>query len=466
MISDAIRKQIKSGEGSAIEFKAAVDNFSGIAAAVCAFLNTEGGIVFIGVGHRGRLIGVDGDTEVLRRELEVRLQEAISPKALFTVSVDDEDGVQILTVEVPAGRDLPYVVDGRAYVRVGVQNQIANSAELRHIIQTRANEAERWERRPSLGLELDDLDYDEVLKTAKQAGRLGRIAPIVAADEFTALQQLGLAGTSGLTQGCDVLFGLQPALRHPQCRVRFIRFDTDKIGDVYQDNQSFQGPVFQVFEKIIQRLMAHVKVHAVFLPGMVHRQDRVSYSLDALREGVVNALAHRDYSSFTGGVSVSVFPKRIEIWNSGRLPAALDVKELRQNHPSIPVNPDITHALYLRGLMERTGRGTLKVISACKALGARAPVWTDKPSGVTLTLYAAADEDPNREPKLNERQLALMSFLRPGDTIRVREYLEAFGGGVTDRQVRRDLAQLEGLGLVTRIGQARSTGYRRTEMAL
>ena len=108
--------------------------------------------------------------------------------------------------------------------------------------------------------------------------------------------------------------------------------------------------------------------------------------------------------------------------------------------------------------MERVGRGTQKIFAACDALGARPPLWRDSPSGVTLTMYAA---DGEVEFALSPRQARLMERLRPGDAIRLWDYVNE--QEVSERQARRDLVELENAGFLVRSGQARATVYRRTE---
>ena len=175
----------------------------------------------------------------------------------------------------------------------------------------------------------------------------------------------------------------------------------------------------------------------------------------------MNAIAHRDYSSFSGGVTVSIYPERIEIWNSGRLPYELEPADLRGIHPSIPTNPDISHVLYLRRLMERIGRGTQKIIAATKELGAPTPKWADRPSGVTLTLFAAKG-GATAALELNIRQLELLRTLQPGERIHANDYAASVADQVSERQARRDLSALEEGGFLKRGGAARSTYYQRT----
>jgi ATP-dependent DNA helicase RecG len=267
---------------------------------------------------------------------------------------------------------------------------------------------------------------------------------------------------TGLTQAADVAFAKMPARRHPQCRIRVLRYESDKGGDTYLDDRWFDGPLVRAFDSAFEAVSGNVRVHSYFPAASARREDRPQYAIEALREGLVNAIAHRDYSSFSGGVTVSIYPSRIEIWNSGRLPSELVTADLRKVHPSIPTNPDISHVLYLRRLMERVGRGTQKIIAASKELGALAPRWVDRPSGVTLTLFAASS-NATIPLELNGRQRELLRHLTPGDSIQPQDYAATVADQVSDRQARRDLSLLEEAGLLERRGAARATYYVRSD---
>lgn len=462
MLSEAVRRQIALGEGVATEFVVDVEHYAVISRAVCAFLNGGGGSVLCGLDDAGRVVGVDGDPEVVRERLETRLNRDISPAAPFTAAVEREDGLSIIVIEVPAGSDLPYVVSGAVYLRSGARSRAATATQLRAMIQTRAATPDRWERRPAAGLEADDLDLEEVRVLVSDARRSGRFVFRDPDDDLAVLGELGMYGSMGLTQGADVAFAVDPARRHPQVRARVIKFSSDKTGDIYDTDEWFAGPVAQVIEGCVAAVSANVRLQSRFRPGDIRRENQPEYSLQALREGIVNAFAHRDYAAFSGGVVVSIFPGRIEIWNSGRLPDELSTSDLRRNHHSIPANPDIVHVLYLRNLMERTGRGTQMIIQECRLRGAPPPKWQDRPSGVTLTLYAS----PARGAAfiaLNARQEALLAQLGEGERITPAEYRARFAHDVSERHARRDLIDLEEAGLVERVGAGPATEYLRTD---
>jgi ATP-dependent DNA helicase RecG len=461
MIPDLIRKQIRQGVGSGAEFKTDIGNLDTIARTVCAFLNTLGGTVFCGVDDKGKLVGVE-DANAQVQKIHAYLLESITPKALFTVNIDDEEGKTVVSIDVPEGKDRPYVCAGSVYLRVGSSTRMADAEKLRDMVQSKSVAAVRWERRPAMAMEEGDLDRDEIHRTMSQAKESGRFAFADGADDIEVLQALAVYSAKGFTQAADVLFAKNPALRHPQTRVRVTRFSSDKSGDAYLDDRFLQGPSVKMFEQAFEIMSQHVRWEARFQPGDTRRIDRPEYPFEALREGLVNAFVHRDYSGFSGGVTVGIYPNRIEIWNSGHFPEGLQPTDLKRNHPSLPTNPDIAHVFYLRGLMERIGRGGQLIINACHDYRLPAPKWVDRPTGVTLTIFGRTGHEAELLAP-NRRQQALLTLLGRGEEIRPGEYHQRFAVEVSDRQARRDLVELEEAGLLLRVGKGAGTVYRRTD---
>ena len=466
MMRDLLLQQIAQGEGPHTEFKLGMSNLDALAEVVCSFLNTQGGTLFCGVGEKGEVLGLPPDEQEPQRIRGVHqaLADRLTPSALFTVSVDDLDGKAVLTIEVPEGKDRPYVCSGRVFVRRGDRTSPADAQALREMVQTKAVSTERWERRPSMAMEEGDLDHDEVRALVREAGESQQHRFAKPDDDEAVLAELGLASARGYTQGADVLFARNPALRHPQTRVRLIRYAAGKTANEYLDDRQLQGPLVRVLNQAFDWLRGQLPMEQRFEADPktpLARQARMAYPEGAVREGLVNAFAHRDYAGFSGGLTVSVHVDRIEIWNAGRLPDGLKPSDLRRNHPSLPTNPDMAQVLYLRRLMELVGRGTQQIIQSCVDQGLRPPQWEDRETGVTLTLWGPGGA-PGGLASLNARQQALVETMKLDERIRPAEYRERFAPEVSERQARRDLVAMEELGLLRVDGAGAATTYVRT----
>jgi ATP-dependent DNA helicase RecG len=166
-------------------------------------------------------------------------------------------------------------------------------------------------------------------------------------------------------------------------------------------------------------------------------------------------MVHRDYQ-LAGSVQVDIFPDRLTIHNPGQLPQGWTPEDLAKRHESQPANPDICRVFYLRNLMEQLGLGTQKLIKSCDELNAPKPIWKSAKGIVSLTLFAAPVP---RTHELTGRQKQFVQAAELGPEFKVKDYSELLQ--VSERQARRDLMELERLGLVERHGKGPSTLYRR-----
>jgi ATP-dependent DNA helicase RecG len=242
MIPDAIKKQIRNGEGLGTDFKTSAEPMGAIAKVVCSFLNTEGGTVFCGVDDKGKIVGID-NAQPTALHLQAFLNDAISPKAFFSVNVDEEGNQSIISVEVPQGKDSPYVFEGAVYIRQKTKTRTADAIVLRDMVQSKSIEPDRWERRPAMALDAEDLDTNEILKTTEDAVKAGRFDFSDSKDHMAILSDLGVYRYGVYTQAADVFFAKKPGVRHPQVRVRATRFAEDKGSDEYGTPRSGSGPL-------------------------------------------------------------------------------------------------------------------------------------------------------------------------------------------------------------------------------
>ena len=397
MKPDALARLLALGEGQTVEFKTKASP-TVVGQQVCAFLNSGGGYLVIGIDDGGRPVGMQGEDDL--HKLEQHIAKGLTPSALVSFDARDVDGKTVWVIEVPAGKDFPYSFRDEVFIREGEQARRADVATLRDMIMRRQVEPERWERRFSDADLLQDLDEKEI-KRAVQRGQSTHRSDLWTdspAGATQALERLSLVKYGRLTNGGDVLFGKSPAQRHPQVRVRCAAFATDKTDDAYRDFRNLEGPLVSVLDEVFAYIRRNTPSVSVFAPQSLVREDRGLYPDEALREGLVNAFAHRDYADFRGGVVVQVFPRRVEIWNSGSFPDGVTPDGLVRGQISILRNPDIAHVLYLQGFMEKLGRGGVLIDQACKEQGLPAPEWRSDARGVTL-IFHAPEATPEATPE-------------------------------------------------------------------
>ena len=385
---EQISELLSLGEGQRVEFKSNMKNPVALGRIICGFLNTSGGYLVCGIGDRGGVLGVEASDDALAA-LEKKLHEGISPKALVSVQIQELKDKSVIVIEVPAGKDVPYAFRNTIYVRAGEATRAADPETIRDIVMRREIEPERWERRFSVADMESDVDLEEVHAAVVDAQKVRRAFFRDDSDPTKVLEDFSSAKYGRLTNGGDVLFSANPALRLPQIRIRAMRYNSDKAGSTYRDMKSFEGPLHAIFEDAYSFIVRNTPSVSRFIRGNPKREDSPLYPEDAVREALINALAHRDYSASSGGVAIHIFPRRLEIWNSGPLMKGVTAASLAKGHISILRNPDIAHALYLRGFMEKAGRGSVLMIRQCRDSGLSAPEWvSDDTLGVTVTFRA------------------------------------------------------------------------------
>ncbi|MCK9299674.1 MAG: putative DNA binding domain-containing protein, partial [Methanoculleus sp.] len=161
MKTRAVIESLSLGERQSVEFISDCRDLELVGQAVCGFLNTSGGYIVCGVDERGELTGIDRAAE-LAKSLEQGLQRGLSPGALVSVQVQEVEGKELLVIEVPAGKDLPYAFENVIYLREGQATRKANIETIRDMVLRKQVEPERWERRFSPADMNEDLDRDEV----------------------------------------------------------------------------------------------------------------------------------------------------------------------------------------------------------------------------------------------------------------------------------------------------------------
>lgn len=136
--------------------------------------------------------------------------------------------------------------------------------------------------------------------------------------------------------------------------------------------QIYDGTVFEQVDMAVTFVMSRIDQR---VGERIHsNQVDVTPELpaQAVREAIVNAVVHRDYTS-TGSVQVMLFKDRLEVWNPGKLPLGMTIDKLRNLHSSRPVNPTLANPVYLTGYIEQMGTGTTDIIEQCEKVGLRTP---------------------------------------------------------------------------------------------
>jgi ATP-dependent DNA helicase RecG len=257
------------------------------------------------------------------------------------------------------------------------------------LLLDRAHARRRWENQPAVDVRLEDLDREEILRTRQAAIEQRRISAGTSTDIGDILDRLGLRRDGVITQAAQMLYGTRFLPDYPQGLVKMGRFRGTKITGDILDNKQEHMHAFAIVREGIAFLDRILPLAARFPEGKIFREDRLPVPPNALREILLNAVMHRDYSRPGSYVAIAIFDDRIEIRSTGRLPAGVTVPMLSRPHLSELRNPLIAEAFHRTGAVEIWGRGTNRVIAECEAYGIDPPEFAEDEVGLVVTFRAA-----------------------------------------------------------------------------
>ncbi|MBV8888747.1 MAG: putative DNA binding domain-containing protein [Alphaproteobacteria bacterium] len=453
---NTLRRLAREGEGARIEFKRSTAELKTALETLCGYLNERGGTVIVGAKNDGTITGMQiGEETRHRLAAELRKFEPVPSIQYDMVQVPNRNLYALAFFANPSAELRPYTFDGRPYERVDNTTRVMSQQRYQQLLLERVQAQIRWET-GTQNIEIWDLEEEQILATFRRGVESGRIPEAIGRNPSDILDRLNLLIEGKPTNAALVLFGKEVLPRYPQCLLRLGRFrGFDK--SEFIDNRQVYGNVFRLVEESLLFLRRHLPVSGRVQPGLFEREDELLFPLHALREALVNAFCHRDYSLAGGSVSLAIYDDRLEVWSDGTLPIGMTIASLKQDHQSRPRNPLIASVLYKRGLVESWGRGTQKIVELCVDAGHPEPEFFEQAGAVGVRFIPREYIAPNRVAlDLTSRQreiLQVLSGRAPG--LPLREIAAALSNRYRKALLRSDLDQLRRLDLVGTEGHAR-----------
>jgi ATP-dependent DNA helicase RecG len=408
---------------------------------LCAFANTKGGTLMVGITDAGKAKGL-ADKKKLLEEIPNKIKEHLSVVA--EVQPKKKDGKDYISINVKP-YDSPISFKGKYYTRSGSTTQELNGAELHRFLLHKSNTP--WETVTVDEATLADID-EKVLAKFKE---LAKEKSLPSAKEKTAsslLAKLHLTEKGKLTRAGILLFGKNPQQFFPGSFIKVGRFN--KEGDLLS-GEEVKGNLFNQAEQVLEILKNKYLVAEVQIKGL-YRTESLEYPESAIREALINAIAHKDYSG--SHIQIKVYPDKLTFWNPGVLPQDLTVALLKKDHPSKPRNTHIANIFHDAGLIERWGHGTVKMVRDCVKAGLPEPTFEENAGGMLVTLPKDTySEEYLNKKGLNERQIKGVLHVKEYGSISNNEYQEITGA--IKRTASRDLTELVEKSLLIKTG---STG--------
>ncbi|MFV9507841.1 MAG: ATP-binding protein [Oscillochloridaceae bacterium umkhey_bin13] len=460
---------LAAGEGPHLALVRERVRLEEVAETLAAFANGAGGTLVVGV-HAGRgKPRPEGLADPLAAcELLLEAALACSPPLVLPLpQIVTLEDLRMLVATVPAGLAQVYAFHGKYLRRVGAANQPLAPDALRRLLIERGDIS--WERSVPTGLSLDALDPTKINAYVQRLGPaaddedplalLVRRGCLVRTSPAAALANPVLAYQP--TNAGLLLFAHEIEAHFPQAEVTLVRYQGRDSADSFE-REDIRATLPEAVRRAERWLMEQMRKGSRMIG--LEREDWTQFPPAAVREALVNAVAHRDYSVRGEGIRVALFSDRLEVYSPGRLPGHVTLQNLVAERYSR--NECVVQVLADYGLIERLGYGIDRMLRQMEQAGLPPPSFRETAAGFLVTLQGQPQADLATPTDtrawarlgLNERQIAAMLQVTHEHRITSRDLQERYPE-VSAESIRRDLADLVERGLLLKVGDKRATYY-------
>lgn len=478
------RVSVEGAEPTWVELKSAAGGCpASVRETMSAFANGAGGVLILGADDSGKV--VDIDAKRVREALAQRAADDMEPAIRGDIEIQLVDGRPVVRFDVPAlpPEQKPCYVKARgmyngSYIRGADGDRLLTSYEIDRLLENRRQPS--FDREVVAEASLADLDHELLTGYVR---RITQQRPRA----FEGLDMGGILGRLGI-QGGDtdtphptlaglLTFGRYPQQYFPQLFISVVALPTPIMGDPgpagerFLDNQTCEGPIPVMVDEAVAAVRRNM-TRAAVVQG-VGRTDRYEYPLEVVRELIVNAVMHRDYSP-TGRaaqIQVELYPDRLVVRSPGGFYGGVDVERL--GSPDVSSSRNLLLAKILADtpltdgrtlIAENRGSGIPTVMRTLSRVGQAPAEFDSQPRRVQVTVPHHALLTPDvlawldglGVPRLTSAQRQALAVMRTGREVR-NATLQ--GWGVHSADATRQLSELVGLGLATKLGDRRGATY-------
>jgi len=430
---------LSRNEGKTLEFKESTSNLRSILKSVIAFSNTSGGIIVIGIRDKTKdLIGIINPL-LEEEKLANTISDSISPLLIPDIEISSFRNREFIIIRVPHIAAGPCYLkqegpEKGVYVRFGSTNRQADQETLSTLRLIASNKT--FDELPSSKGHINEnhlyLAFKRINKhpTLKQCQALG-----VYTDHFGEIKP---------TLGGMLLFGDDHKEILPDSIVRCACFK-GPTKDKIIDSIEIDTPLPFVIDEVIAFIERNTRTESIITD--IRRKDVPQYPPLAIREAIINALVHTDYSLKGSNIQIALFSNHIEITNPGGLIFGQTMEKALSGYSRLR-NRVIGRVFKELNLIEQWGLGLQKILSICQEMGLRTPTFEEKDNHFRTTIYSQKLE----KPIFSQFEKHLINYLHKHGAIQTQQAAELWH--LSDRSARTRLGKLIEKGIIVRISTA------------
>lgn len=393
---------------------------------ICGFANAQGGVLAIGKNDRGKTIGVKDPLRLLE-EIPNKVQTLLGIVVDVNLRTEDDSEYLEITVE-PCPNPISY--KGKYHYRSGSTKQVLKGAALNRFLLRK--HGCNWDDAPMPGIRVKDLDsrtLDDFRQRGMASGRLP--SAVLKESDSKLMETLHLREGAYLRQAAALLFCSNPVrwFAGAFVKIGYFRTETDLV---YQD--VIEGNLFTQVDRTVDLLRTKYAKAEISYKD-IYRVETPLVPGEALREAVLNAVVHRDYSH-PAPIQIRVYDDRISLWNPRALSPGWTLEKMMSKHASVPHNPAIANAFFRAGMIETWGRGIGDIVKACRAAATVEPHWQVETYGLWLE-FVRTGMETGRARHTNSRQ---QPELQP-ESLKAKVLSLLVSGPMSKAELSRNLGQ-------------------------
>jgi len=474
----SIQDLLSSPKSKTLEFKETMPTTQAIAKTACVFANGGGGAVIIGVGDKDKkIIGID-ELEIsdLEEKISNIIYTMVEPTPAFNAMVYNFEAKLLLKVDIFPGSLKPYHLKNKGeiegtYIRLGSTNRKADLEIIEELRRRRMNIGFDEIEIPEATIdELDKENIETYLNRREKARDIPQAEPDTDfLKKIKAIKQHN--GTVYPTVAGILLFSNQPENHILGAVIKCARFMGNDM-DEFIDQRIITGSIFTQAEETIAFFKKNIKRSAK-IEGL-YRIEKYEYPEKAIREALVNALCHRDYSRRGADIKFAIFDNRLEITSPGGLPPNIAIEDLGTGVSELR-NKIVGKILNEAGLIEGYGTGVLRIRKYIKEKGLIQPEFRDYNGFFKAIFYNTKIEEVEKEvkevdrevvgeldtrvrevEKLTQNQRIIIDLIKKDPTISKKEMSKIIG--IIPSSIDKNIVTLKEKSYLQRIGPAKG-GY-------
>ncbi len=436
-------------ESKTLEFKENIDPKERILASVIALANTSGGKIIIGIQDKTKNITGIPNPYAAEERLASLICDSISPFLLPAIEILPWRDTHILLIDVPLSPSRPHYLSKKGseqstYVRVGSTNRLADL----HMIESikRSVFAHSYDEEPYFMAEITDLDNVSI-QEAFRPFRTMETRDLLSLGVMTKMQENTWPTIGGL-----LFFGNQKERFFPDAWVQAGYFQGVSKA-VILDSQSIQTHFHKTVDQALNFIRRNLRV-GLRIEDVTH-EEHWEIPRIALREALLNALTHTDYSLQGAPIRVAIFDDRIEIENPGLLPYGLTIEDIQEGFSKLR-NRVIARIFRELKQTEQWGSGIQRIMKACSEAGLEYPRFEEVSNNrFRVTLYRKRIK-PIYLDETDRKILDLLKQEGPLSTKFIAQHI-----GLTERSIRPRLTKLIEKGKVKAIGRSHKDPHKK-----